>query len=399
MMKTRRCHFILGFILGVVLFGGSVAFAAGIMAQPKTALVLIDGKVVDLKGYIIDDSHYFQLRDLSAALKPGGKDFSITWDETNNRVLIDTGRGYAPTEEHPLAGEHVTATNTQTPTNNAQSVIADGSGSISSAKITEKVIDGRELSREDFSLQANQSIFGGIYTRGLYNAIRQTVVDRDKILSGDAVNGFNPYYSYANLIDKDYVPGENEAGTTLAITQFTLPGYMSAYYNYYMGVEPYVKDYYKHIGYGIVKVELNEYLAPANTATDSLIREVSALTDREKVVRLANIICDRMAYGKSEGGPNEIFTSPVPVKGLCGSYSNAFLYLCQRAGIPCLTCADSDHAWNVVFTDGCWSIVDVTNYSVARDMVWLLTDAFPKTDENPALTKFLQEVLVPGSTK
>ena len=75
-----------------------MALAAGIVAQPKTAAVVIDGKEVDLKGYLIEGAHYFQLRDLSAALKPGGKDFSIVWDSQGNRIVINTSRGYSPHE-------------------------------------------------------------------------------------------------------------------------------------------------------------------------------------------------------------------------------------------------------------------------------------------------------------
>jgi uncharacterized protein YkwD len=76
------------------MFGGSVAFAAGIAALPKTAAVVINGDIVDLKGYVIEGTHYFQLRDLSAALRPGGKDFGISWDGDGNRIIIDTNRGY-----------------------------------------------------------------------------------------------------------------------------------------------------------------------------------------------------------------------------------------------------------------------------------------------------------------
>ena len=96
-MKSKL-HFVLGFILGAIIFGGATAFAAGAIAQPKTAATVIDGKEIDLKGYLIEGAHYFQLRDLDAALKPGGKDFSIVWDSLGNRIIIDTSRGYDPGE-------------------------------------------------------------------------------------------------------------------------------------------------------------------------------------------------------------------------------------------------------------------------------------------------------------
>jgi len=98
-IKTpARFNFIIGFVVGALLFGGTAAVAVGIVAQQKTAMVVIDGNPVDLKGYVIEDSHYFQLRDLSSALAPGGKDFSITWNGANNRILIDTAKRYDPDE-------------------------------------------------------------------------------------------------------------------------------------------------------------------------------------------------------------------------------------------------------------------------------------------------------------
>jgi len=98
MKKSVVFQFISGAMIGALLFGGAAAIASGITAQPKTADVVIDGQVVELKGYVIDGSHYFQLRDISGGLRPGRKDFSVVWDGANNRVLIDTRRGYDPDE-------------------------------------------------------------------------------------------------------------------------------------------------------------------------------------------------------------------------------------------------------------------------------------------------------------
>ena len=459
MKKSGSFQFIIGFVLGAAVFSSSIAVATGILAQPKTAAVVIDGKTVDLKGYVIEDAHYFQLRDLSAALAPSGKDFSIFWDEQSRRILISTGRGYNPSElfnavansspgitnSNPATGsgnaassnygfatDHPTADSSNTgnigysvpnDTNNStgaivsnpsfansatgatisnassSAAVADGSGRISDTMLTEKTIDGRELSREDFSQKANPAAFVGIYTRGLYNAIRQSIVDMDKILPGNDDSGFNPYYCYANFVDKYYIPGENDFGTTLITASSILPGRMSAYYCYTLSAENYAKDYYKYDGYGIVTVQKNEFLAPANAATESMIREIKGFSDREKVIRLADAICDRMSYGKSNGnGINEMFASDAPTTGQCAIYANTFLYLCQRAGIPCLICSDYDHAWNIVYVDGEWLIADVTNYDTSRSMIWLLTTDYPKQDKKPTETMFLQEILVPNST-
>ena len=109
MKKTGFINFIIGFALGAIMLGGSAAIAAGIMAQPKTAEVVIDGCAVDLNGYVIEGVHYFQLRSIAAALMPGGKDFSVVWDGRNNRIVIETGRGYDPNETiQPTQADTVT---------------------------------------------------------------------------------------------------------------------------------------------------------------------------------------------------------------------------------------------------------------------------------------------------
>ena len=111
--KILRLRFISGLILGAALCCGSYAVAAEVIAHQKTASVIIDGIPVDLKGYIIEGSHYFQLRDLDEKLKPGGKDFSVIWDSANSRILIDTSRGYDPNEtfqDTPPAPEPTPAT-------------------------------------------------------------------------------------------------------------------------------------------------------------------------------------------------------------------------------------------------------------------------------------------------
>jgi len=117
MKKIGGIQFFLGVAVGAVVFGGSVALASGIMAQPKTAGVVIDGNPYDLKGYVIEGSHYFQLRDLASALQPSGKDFSVVWDGQGNRIVIDTGKGYDPNEQY------IDAITTQTPAPTSESAM------------------------------------------------------------------------------------------------------------------------------------------------------------------------------------------------------------------------------------------------------------------------------------
>jgi len=98
MKKTGTLQFISGFLLGALVLGGGMSIASGTVAQPKTAGVVVDGRDADLAGYLIDGAHYFQLRGLAEQLIPGGKDFSVVWDGENNRIIIDTSKGYDPDE-------------------------------------------------------------------------------------------------------------------------------------------------------------------------------------------------------------------------------------------------------------------------------------------------------------
>ena len=96
-MKSKR-NFVLGFILGAFIFGGMTAYAAGVIATQSSNRIFVDGKEVKVEAYMIENRNYLQLRDIAAAV-----DFSVVWDGANNRVLIDTSRGYDPNETMPTA--------------------------------------------------------------------------------------------------------------------------------------------------------------------------------------------------------------------------------------------------------------------------------------------------------
>ena len=109
-MKKGTTGFIAGFVLGAVMFGGVAAYAAGIIANPTTSKILVDGKDVNVTAYNIEGRNYLQLRDMAAAV-----DFSVVWDGGGNRVLIDTGRGYDPNEQYVPEMSTVPAASRPTP--------------------------------------------------------------------------------------------------------------------------------------------------------------------------------------------------------------------------------------------------------------------------------------------
>ena len=388
MKKLNRLQFIAGFALGAMIFGGSVAFAAGVMAQPKTAAVVIDGKNVDLMGYIIEGSHYFQLRDLDEKLKPSGKDFSVVWDGKGNRIIIDTSRGYDPAELYvpsagqtpaPATGSDVRYTQGQTK--------ADGSGSISDTKLNEKIVDGKDSAREDFSQMANPAAFGGKYSRGMYNAAYQTWTDKECILPLNDSSNFNPYYSYASAVDSKH-DGSNYFEAPLTD--------ISRMYSLSRNAEPYTKNQWKHPGYFIVTVRAVNYTV--DQATLDILEAAKPMPDRDKIISLNRYVHMRITYEINRAaGIEQVFTASEPVKGACGTFASAFLYLCERAGIPCIMVSGDGHAWTMAYVNGKWLHCDVTNSRYTND--GLLRESIRFKPYDPQRVMFAQELLVPGSSK
>lgn len=141
--------------------------------------------------------------------------------------------------------------------------------------------------------------------------------------------------------------------------------------------------------------------ATADAATDELIREVQALTDREKVRQLNEWICAHMVYdSKSTVGVNEVAAASAPVSGECISYARMMNYLCARAGIPCIKVFGEGHCWNLIYTDGEWTYTDVSlNDQVYGHSALLCGSSPAKRLDDPAGVCFLQELLVPNSTR
>ena len=97
--------FITGLLVGATLFGGTAAYAAGVMAEQSMNRFLVDGQEVQLNAYAINGSNYLKLRDIGEAVG-----FNVYWDAEKHCVQIDSDMPYtgvAPTADHaetpPLA--------------------------------------------------------------------------------------------------------------------------------------------------------------------------------------------------------------------------------------------------------------------------------------------------------
>ena len=360
----KYTYFLLGLLCGAVFFGGTAVMAnSGVLAKISSQIFFLNGEQTELFAYNINGNNYVKLRDAAALF---GAD--IEYIEETNSVHMEIPKK-----------EEVEEIPTETPVMQA-----------------DIFIDGTSYSKEDFSAKANQSIFGDIYTKEAYNTMRQTVADTKAIVVGVDKDGYNPSYSYAHYVDAEFTfttPGKTDAAMK------SVANVLSGYYTYSFGAEPTVKNLYEYPGYRILKVQVNPKYESANTATDEFIGSIANLSEKEKVKAIATYIADRIVYkDENVAGINDIFTSPTLVNGICGTYANAFIYLCQRADIPCVTIKDATHAWNEIFIDGRWQIIDVSYYDVARTDESLFTNSYPRIDTTKEKTEFAKELLVPGST-
>lgn len=92
-------------------------------------------------------------------------------------------------------------------------------------------------------------------------------------------------------------------------------------------------------------------------------------SDADKVRYFNNWLTRNNGYNSSQEKdyPLSVYSSLTAILGnagtkgpVCQAYSGAFKVLCDRAGIPCVIAATSDHGWNYVKIGQLWYAVDVT---------------------------------------
>lgn len=176
----------------------------------------------------------------------------------------------------------------------------------------------------------------------------------------------------------------------------------------------------------LCQVKYSEVDASAAEHTKDFIDSLNGLPDREKIKRISWYVCDRIAYDKTcYVWPDKVLAQDGELRGACMSFAYSFQFLCNQAGIPCVFKHGGNHQWNTVYAEGRWWDVDVSGdnidgvdyyengvstggrnfdgtnnfreqFYVTADRVLRESGLYP--DEQPEITRFAQEVLVPGST-
>ena len=94
----KHANFLTGLVVGALVFGGTSAYAAGILAEYSTNHIFVDGQEVRIEAYAIHDNNYMKLRDIGKAVG-----FNVYWDTNTKTVQIETGKPY--TGEAPAKDE------------------------------------------------------------------------------------------------------------------------------------------------------------------------------------------------------------------------------------------------------------------------------------------------------
>lgn len=89
----KHANFLTGLVVGALVFGGTSAYAAGILAEYSTNHIFVDGQEVRIEAYAIHDNNYMKLRDIGKAVG--------YWNAEDGSVQIETDKPYtgeAPTQ-------------------------------------------------------------------------------------------------------------------------------------------------------------------------------------------------------------------------------------------------------------------------------------------------------------
>jgi len=92
----NHANFLTGLVVGALVFGGTTAYAAGILAERSTNRIFVDGQEVQIEAYAIHDNNFMQLRDIGKAVG-----FNVYWNAEDGSVQIETDKPYtgeAPTQ-------------------------------------------------------------------------------------------------------------------------------------------------------------------------------------------------------------------------------------------------------------------------------------------------------------
>lgn len=355
-------EFIAGMVTGAIAFGGTGAAAAGLLAQPSMQSIYVNGRPVYCTAYAISGNNYVRLRDIGQAVG-----FAVSYDWATDSVQISTGTQQAV---QPAAATVPTVTAAPQP--------------MTAAPTQPAVTPASATSSRDYSQDANPAIFTADLPREFYNSARHAYLNAEKMAAS-----FDRERRKADVSLPVSLPSGMKVTRSMTNVCHELGGVR---YNYEISDNsPYVYAYSR------TDSDLNR------PSVQSIIETAKRFdSDREKAEFLAETICDRLeyAYDKDIDSWNKAMDNGG--KAVCSGYSAAFNRMGRAAGLDVLTIGSKagNHAWNLVYCDDEWLMVDLTHYDTSHNEANWFQPEHPKMKPDGLdEIEFAKEVLRPGSTK
>jgi len=321
-------EFIAGMVTGAIAFGGTGA-AAGLLAQPSMQSIYVNGRPVYCTAYAISGNNYVRLRDIGQAVG-----FAVSYDWTTDSVQISTGTQQAV---QPAVATVPSATTAPQPM-----IAAPTQPAVTPASVT---------SSRDYSQDANPEIFTSDLTREFYNSARHAYLNAEEM---------------AVTFDRDFRVGDEllavrlPSGTAITEKMKNVCSELGGVsYNYQITEDfPYVYAY-PCTDDDLKWRYIQEIIETA--------KEYSS--DRERAEYLAETICDRLEYAYDRNINSWSKAMESGGKAVCSGYAAAFKNIGRAAGLQVLAVGSKsgNHAWNLVYCDNEWLMVDLTHYDASHN--------------------------------
>ena len=322
-------EFIAGMVTGAIAFGGTGAAAAGLLAQPSVQSIYVNGRPVYCTAYAISGNNYVRLRYIGQAVG-----FAVSYDKASDSVQISTGTQQAV---RPNVATIPTVTIAPQPmtAERAQPDVTPASATIS----------------QDYSQDANPVIFTADLPREFYNSARHAYLNAEEM---------------AVTFDRDFRVGDEllavrlPSGTAITEKMKNVCSELGGVsYNYQITEDfPYVYAY-PCTDDDLKWRYIQEIIETA--------KEYSS--DRERAEYLAETICDRLEYAYDRNINSWSKAMESGGKAVCSGYAAAFKNIGRAAGLQVLAVGSKsgNHAWNLVYCDNEWLMVDLTHYDASHN--------------------------------
>lgn len=139
--------------------------------------------------------------------------------------------------------------------------------------------------------------------------------------------------------------------------------------------------------YKYANSEIQRMQAEIDAEADNIVSRINSNMTQYDIVKLFyDYLAENVVYDEDAPNCRDIYGVFVDKKAICGGYSKAFTYLCDKVGIETITITgDADevpHMWNMVKLGGEWYHIDIT-YAVTDSKLgsYVRYDYFCVTDE------------------